>query len=108
MENRIKELRKKNHMSQIRLSIELEVSQETVSAYEKGKYFPSFQTLLKLSNIFHATIDYIMGITDVEKPLEIATNDEIKIIELFRSLNNKSKELSIAYLQGLYDSSKIE
>ena len=49
MENRIKELRKKYRMSQIHLSIELEVSQETVSAYEKGKYYPSFQTLLKLS-----------------------------------------------------------
>ena len=64
MRNRIKELRQKNHMSQIRLSIVLEVSQETVSAYENGKYYPSFQTLLKLSDIFNSSIDYIMGLSD--------------------------------------------
>ena len=52
MENRIKELRQRNNMSQIRLSIELEVSQETISAYENGKYYPSFQTLLRLSPLW--------------------------------------------------------
>ena len=39
--NRIKKLRKEKNITQIRLSIELEVSQETISAYEKGKYYPS-------------------------------------------------------------------
>lgn len=31
--NRIKQLRQLHHMTQIRLSVELEVSQETISAY---------------------------------------------------------------------------
>ena len=50
--NRIKELRAESHMTQVRLAIELEVSQETVSAYEKEKHFPSFSQLVRLSKLF--------------------------------------------------------
>ena len=41
--NRIRQLRKEKNITQVRLSIELEVSQETISAYEKEKHFPSTQ-----------------------------------------------------------------
>ncbi len=34
MKNRIRELRAEKNITQLRLSLELEVSQETVSAYE--------------------------------------------------------------------------
>ena len=37
--NRIRELREEKKITQIRLSIELEVSQETISAYEMEKYY---------------------------------------------------------------------
>ena len=46
--NRIKELREEKKITQVRLSIELEVSQETISAYEKGKYSPSVKSLIRL------------------------------------------------------------
>lgn len=59
--NRIKKLRKEKKITQIRLSIELEVSQETISAYEKGKYYPSAAMLIKLRDIFGVSIDYILG-----------------------------------------------
>lgn len=50
--NRIKELRESKGMTQIRLSIELSLSQETVSAYENGKHYPSVENLIKMSKIF--------------------------------------------------------
>ena len=50
--NRIRELREEKKITQIRLSIELEVSQETISAYEMEKYFPSIKSLIKLRQIF--------------------------------------------------------
>lgn len=52
MANRIRELREEVHMTQIRLSTELEVSQETVSAYETGRHYPSFMALVRMSHIF--------------------------------------------------------
>lgn len=104
MENRIKELRKKHRMSQIHLSIELEVSQETVSAYEKGKYYPSFQTLLKLSKIFNSSIDYIMGLSDVNDFSVTLSPKENVLLCLYNKLDEGQKEKALAYMQGLYDS----
>ena len=62
--NRIRELREEKKITQIRLSIELEVSQETISAYEMEKYFPSIKSLIKLRQIFGVPIDYILGLSD--------------------------------------------
>ncbi len=106
MENRIKELRKKHHMSQIRLSIELEVSQEAVSAYENGKCYPAFQSLLKLSEIFNSSIDYIMGLTDTNSKYVSINENESFLLNTFRKLDETKREKVLSYTQGLYDSAK--
>ncbi len=106
MGNRIKELRKKNKLSQIALSIKLEVSQETVSAYENGKYFPSFETLVKLSKIFNTSIDYLMGLSGDNEPTETANLTENILLSSFRKLPPHEKELAMAYTKGLSDSEK--
>lgn len=104
MENRIKELRQKHHMSQIRLSIELEVSQEAVSAYENGRCYPAFQTLLKLSEIFNSSVDYIMGLTENNvKPVSLSDNENV-LLNTFKKLDEIKQEKAISYIQGLYDS----
>lgn len=105
--NRIKQLRKEKNMTQIRLSIELNVSQETISAYESGKHFPSVQILLKLSEIFNASCDYILGLSDV-KCIQNGgeyISDEIAFISLYRMLSPTEKELTKAYMQGIFDKS---
>ena len=106
MENRIRELRKKHRMSQIYLSIELEVSQETISAYEKGKYYPSFQSLLKLSRIFNSSIDYIMGLSEKNDFTPSLSTDDIILLNLYNKLTDSQKDKALAYMQGLSDSQK--
>ena len=49
--NRIKELREEKHITQVRLSIELEVSQETISAYEKGIQMPTGNNILRIAEV---------------------------------------------------------
>lgn len=103
MPNRIKELREAAHMTQVRLSIELEVSQETVSAYESEKHYPSVASLLKLSEIFHASCDYILGLSDVRWPYQSAslTPVEEKLLAEWNTLSDQKKALLSAYLDGL-------
>ena len=105
MNNRIRELREKRRMSQIHLSIELEISQETVSAYETGRHFPSYDSLVKLSKIFNASIDYIMGLSDVRNNIseKCLSNDEAELLALYKRLSSAQKEKSVAYLRGMYD-----
>lgn len=103
MPNRIKELREAAHMTQVRLSIELEVSQETVSAYKSEKHYPSVASLLKLSEIFHASCDYILGLSDVRWPYQSAslTPVEEKLLAEWNTLSDQKKALLSAYLDGL-------
>ena len=106
--NRIKELRESKGMTQVRLSIELEVSQETVSAYEKGKHYPSVEVLIKLSEIFDASTDYILGLSDVKKLIDTSNcaPEELNILSTYRSLSLNGKALAQAYIQGLCDNAK--
>ncbi len=104
MENRIRELREARHMTQIRLSIELEVTQETVSAYESGKHYPSYKTLVRLSELFGVSIDYLMGRSDVpDSRAPVLTEEEARLLAYFRTLSHHRRELAGAYLQGLAD-----
>ncbi len=107
MANRIKELRKEIHMTQVRLSIELEVSQETISAYERQKHYPSFLQLLKMSELFHASIDYIMGLSPVRNPVSDSEKQRLtQLTELAGCLNKHQLELAMAYMQGMLDHSE--
>lgn len=107
MQNRIKQLREENHMTQVRLGIELEVSQETISAYEKQKHYPSFAQLLRLATLFHASIDYIMGLSDVRTPTNPAASSDLgKLMALGQRMDEKQLELVLAYAQGMLDCPK--
>lgn len=103
MENRIRQLREEKNMTQVRMSIELEVSQETISSYESGKHYPSVSNLMKLSDLFHASCDYILGLSNIRMPYKKneLKEDEILLLEKYCRLNTRGKELLTAYLEGL-------
>ena len=83
MKNRIRELRAEKNITQLRLSLELEVSQETVSAYENGKHLPSLKSLIKMADIFHVSTDYLIGRSDVRKPSATSPlpNEDIALLD---------------------------
>lgn len=103
MENRIRQLREEMHMTQVRLSIELEVSQETISAYESGKHFPSVASLLKLSEIFNSSCDYILGLSDIRWPEQKGnySNKECALLQKWRHLDSRQQDIALAYIDGL-------
>ena len=103
MSNRIKQLRDEKRMTQVRLSVELEVAQETISSYENGSYFPSYANLLKMTSIFDASIDYIMGLSDIRNPVKegCIEQDEAKALSLYRKMKPAEKQKAIAFMQGL-------
>lgn len=59
--NRIKELRKANHMTQAELAEKLGVTPQAVGAYERGDRGVNRETLEKLSEIFSRSAGYIAG-----------------------------------------------
>lgn len=78
--NRIKFLREENGLTQQDLAERLGGAKSTVAMYEKEDRKPSLEVLVKLSEIFNCTIDYILCKSDIRNPEEIEIDsDKIKI-----------------------------
>ena len=54
------EIRKKKGYSQLKVAMDLNISREALSYYENGKRNPDISTLIKLSNYFNVSIDYLI------------------------------------------------
>lgn len=61
---RIKELRKAKGISQLKLAMDLNTSQNTISRYETGEREPGIAELIKLADYFHVSVDYLIGRTN--------------------------------------------
>ena len=94
--NNLKKYRKEKRITQIRLSIESGVSQETISAYESGKAMPSADTLIKMSDFLGVSIDFLLDRTD--NPL-ININKDInsEMLNIYNQLTKEQKEDVLKY-----------
>ncbi|MDE6233258.1 MAG: helix-turn-helix transcriptional regulator [Lachnospiraceae bacterium] len=59
MKNRIEELRKERGIKQDELADVMEVSRQTISSLENGRYNPSINLAFKLARYFGVTIEEI-------------------------------------------------
>ena len=59
MKNRLEELRKQRGIKQEELANVLEVSRQTISSLEKGRYNPSIQLAFRIARYFQMTIEEI-------------------------------------------------
>lgn len=51
-------------MTQLRLAMELNTNQNTISRYESGEREPSIADLIRLADYFNVSVDYLIGRTD--------------------------------------------
>lgn len=112
--NRIAELRKEKKMSQISLGMKLNVSQKMISAYENGKNEPSIDLLMRMADIFHASIDYIVGYSENRYPeyqisgTSLSSPSKKDINRLFADLSDRNKWIAQGVLLGLLASQQEE
>ena len=59
MNNRVKELRKNQKLTQEELAQLIGISRQAINAIEKEKFDPSLPTAFKMSNLFKTTIEDI-------------------------------------------------
>ncbi len=94
----LKTIREKYNITQIKLSTEIEVSQEAISAYESGKALPSVETLIKLAKYFNTSTDYLLGLTNNSlKVNDISKNEYDELLAIYSRLNKESKEDILKY-----------
>lgn len=64
MKFRLKELRKKKKISQLKLAMDLDMNQNSISRYENMERQADYATLIKIADYFNVSIDYLLGRTD--------------------------------------------
>ena len=62
---RLKELRKRRGISQLKLALDLNMNQNTISRYETGVHQADYATLIKIADYFNVSIDYLLERTDM-------------------------------------------
>lgn len=87
LNERIKELRILNGMSQVDLAARLGISKQSVSNWENDNIQPSIEMLLKLARLFSVSTDYLPGL-EKRRYLEISGLSETQLTHLQQIIND--------------------
>ena len=61
---RLKEIRRRKGISQVKLAMDLNTSQNTISRYETGEREPGIAELIAIADYFQVSIDYLLERTN--------------------------------------------
>lgn len=95
---RLKELRKQAHLTQVELAGKLGIVQSSYADWERGKKKPTQENLIKIAQILNVSVDYLVGNSE-EKV------DELDNIELLFRMNSKglTEEEKIVFKKELIE-----
>ncbi len=65
---RIRDLREDADLTQNRIAELLNIKQNTYSQYENGQRQIPIDALIKLAKFYDTSVDYILGLTNIQKP----------------------------------------
>ena len=61
---RLKEIRKSKGISQLKMAMDLNTNQNTISRYETGEREPGINELIKIAEYFNVSVDYLLERTN--------------------------------------------
>ncbi len=61
---RLKFLREQKNISQVKLAMDLNMNQNSISRYETGQREADYATLIKVADYFNVSIDFLLERTD--------------------------------------------
>ncbi len=61
---RLKELRKSKGISQLKMAMDLNTNQNTISRYETGDREPGINELIKIADYLNVSVDYLLERTN--------------------------------------------
>lgn len=100
----IKKQRLKYNLTQKALSQRLGLTPKMISFYEKDQRIPPADILIKLSQIFNVTTDYLLGLSDDDSSLKnlsriVVSKEEEQFIVLLRKLDKDYKDIVLGELK---------
>jgi transcriptional regulator with XRE-family HTH domain len=105
MESRIRQLREKRGLMQVRLATDLGITQQMLSKYERDVTLIKVDVLKKMAQYFNVTTDYLLGISDVKRDLtgQIRMNKTLDeyydLIEVYKGMDAYDQEMVWSIMQ---------
>lgn len=81
---RLKNLRKQAHLTQVDVAEKLGISQPAYASWERGAKKPTQDNLVKIAQVLNVSIDYLVGNSDVN-----INEDELENVEFLFRMNSK-------------------
>lgn len=66
--NRLKQLRKSKHLTQVQMQMLTGIDQSDYSKIESGKRYYTFEQCKRIAMALDTSMDYLAGLTDEKKP----------------------------------------
>ncbi|WP_069876287.1 helix-turn-helix domain-containing protein [Fusibacter sp. 3D3] len=100
IENRLKQLRKENSLTQKELADKLNISKGSIAMYETGKRSPDNDILSSIADFFDVSTDYLLGRSNIRRyseeilafnTTEHLTDADLKLVkDLIETLKSKN------------------
>lgn len=100
---RIKDLRNARRMTQAKFAERINVTKSTVSAYENGTRFPSYDVLIRIARLFKVSTDNLLGYS--EKSVVDVTGLTRKQINVIQDVVITYKRHNLLYRQMMDEDS---
>ncbi len=80
--NKLNQLRKLSGMTQEQLAVKIDVSRQTISKWESDSTSPDLESIVKLSRIFHVSLDDLLG--EAETSVTNRNDEQITLEDLMK------------------------
>ena len=87
----LKRLRKSHNLTQEEFGLHIGLSKAVVSKYENGLGYPTFDMLIKISDYFGVTTDYLLGVAK-SKTIDVSSLKETQIEAIQRVIAEFNKD----------------
>lgn len=99
----LKRMRESAGVTQKAIAEAIGVSQQSINKYENHNIEPDIQTLIRIAEYFHCTVDYLIGYSGAGHTAEQnLTAEEINLLYAYRNLGRSQK----AAIQAIIESYK--
>ena len=94
----IRLLRESHGVSQQKLAEAVGLTQQSINKYENHKIEPDIATLMLIADLFHTSVDFLIGHTEAQAesegvPVFKLNADEIRLVNQYRQLSHKEKDI---------------
>ena len=112
MEN-LRKIRENRNINQLKVAMDLEITQESISKYETNRAMPSSNVLIKLADYFNCSTDYLLEhinsssktVATLASDSDISPQDK-ELLHKYHALTDEHKGLLNGQLDAMYNLDK--